>query len=331
MSERSLETIIGIVGILKAGGAYLPMDADYPKERIDYMLKDSGAKILLTGLPEGHKLHHSSNQFIIHHSSNLAYIIYTSGSTGKPKGVMVEHGNVVSLILNKRFSIAFGPGDVWILFHSLCFDFSVWELFGALVYGGKLVVVSGGTARTPRALAELLEQEKVTVLNQVPTAFASLAAEVLRPGKKRKLYLRYIIFGGEALRPPQLAAWYDKYPGVRLVNMYGITETTVHSTYKEIGRQEIEAGISNIGSALPGWQCYIVDHKLRPVPMGTAGEILIAGAGTARGYLNNPELTAEKFNHDKENYQTFCGGPGGSFSKEPPGRRRLYKSGDLGR
>jgi amino acid adenylation domain-containing protein/non-ribosomal peptide synthase protein (TIGR01720 family) len=343
MMERSVEMIIGVLGILKAGGAYLPINPEYPEDRIHYMLTDSGAAVLLTNLPGEHhfdcqlsivnyqlfmgspdiSLYHSSNQFIepIHHSSNLAYIIYTSGSTGKPKGVMVEHRNVVSLVLNETFSFKFGPNDVWTLFHSICFDVSVWEVFGALLYGGKLIVVPTGVARTPRAMAELLEKEKVTILNQIPTVFINLAAEVLEPGKKRALVLRYIIFAGDALKPSLLEKWHETYPAARLVNMYGITETTVHTTFKEINTKEIEAGISTIGQALPAWQCYITDHKLRLLPVGIAGEILVGGAGVSRGYLNRPGLTAERFasNVHVNHVNTYM--------KE----ERLYQSGDLAR
>jgi len=332
MMERSVEMIIGVLGILKAGGAYLPIDPEYPEDRIHYMLSDSGAAVLLTNVPEAHSFNYQlsivnyqlsmstalPSPTHLTHPTHLCYIIYTSGSTGKPKGVMVEHRNVVRLVLNETFSSEFGPGDIWTLFHSICFDVSVWELFGALLYGGKLIVVPTGIARTPRAMAELLELESVTILNQIPTVFINLAAEILETGKKRALVLRYIIFAGDALKPSLLAKWHETYPKTRLVNMYGITETTVHTTFKEINKKEIEAGISTIGQALPAWRCYIADHKLRLLPIGIAGEIVVGGAGVSRGYLNRPGLTTERFASIPHS---------NTYGKE----ERLYRSGDLAR
>ncbi|MCP5052814.1 MAG: AMP-binding protein, partial [bacterium] len=233
MIERSVEMVIGILGILKAGAAYMPIDPEYPEERIKYMLKDSGAKILLTlpGLSEKYeklsivncqllmvneepyrrrlntppKEANSINnyQFTIHNSqlkrNNLAYIIYTSGSTGKPKGVLIEHKNVVRLMFNYKFQFDFNEKDVWTLFHSFGFDFSVWEMYGALLYGGQLVVVPLMTTRDPHRFRQLLKQHEVTVLNQTPSAFYNLAAEEMKlPGAG--LNLRYVIFGGEALK-----------------------------------------------------------------------------------------------------------------------------------
>jgi tyrocidine synthetase-3 len=337
MMERSLEMIIGILGILKAGGAYLPIDPGYPEERKQYMLADSGARILLKNLSEGHHFHHSS--FITHHSGNLAYVIYTSGTTGKPKGVMVQHRNVVRLMFNDKFQFDFSDKDVWTLFHSHCFDFSVWEMYGALLYGGKLVVVPRMAARDTERFLELLKEQGVTVLNQTPSAFYPLVAEELKQ-KRSNLNLKYVIFGGEALNPLKLKEWKARYPGVRLINMFGITETTVHVTYKEITAKEIDAGISNIGKPIPTLSTYVLDKYRELVPIGVSGELCVGGAGVARGYLNRPELTAEKFDQDLWDYQDYHdeyqkllrGVQGGSFlEKSPPGRRRLYRSGDLAR
>ncbi|MGD2093332.1 MAG: amino acid adenylation domain-containing protein, partial [Candidatus Aminicenantes bacterium] len=246
-------------------------------------------------------------------STSLAYIIYTSGTTGKPKGVLVEHKNVVRLLFNDEFQFDFNSRDVWTLFHSFCFDFSVWEMYGALLYGGQLIVIPRMVARDPQAFLKRLQDHQVTVLNQTPTAFYNLVHEEVKQTGNH-LTLRYVIFGGEALQPGKLKEWKEKYPHTRLVNMFGITETTVHVTYQEIGKEEIEKGISNIGKPIPTLRTYIWDRHQRLVPIGTPGELCVGGEGVARGYLNRPGLTAGRF--VENSYQ--------------PGER-LYKSGDLSR
>jgi amino acid adenylation domain-containing protein len=304
MGERSIEMIIGILGILKAGGAYLPIDPEYPQERIEYMLKDSGAKIFLTldainRVPTPHHLSlHPSTlpPFYPSNPSNLAYIIYTSGTTSRPKGTLIQHRNVVRLLFNDKFQFDFSDRDTWTLFHSFCFDFSVWEMYGALLYGGKLVIVPKMIARDTAGFLELLNREAVTILNQTPPAFYNLINEDLnsrRAGKK--LYLKYVIFGGEALNPLKLKYWQSKYPQTRLINMFGITETTVHVTYKEITEKDMELNVSNIGKPIPTLSVYILDKHLKLVPVGVRGEIWVGGGGVSRGYLNRPQLTAERF------------------------------------
>ncbi|MCP5054807.1 MAG: amino acid adenylation domain-containing protein, partial [bacterium] len=319
MVERSLEMIVGLLGILKAGGAYLPMDPGYPEERVGFMLRDSGTKIVVTnGLMvkrlDGLKVKDpgDANQ-LPNQQTNLSYIIYTSGTTGKPKGVMIEHRNVVRLLFNDKFQFDFDGSDVWTLFHSYCFDFSVWEMYGALLNGGKLLIVPGMIARDPLHLVQLLKRESVTVLNQTPSAFYQLADEEARhPGSP--LCLKYVIFGGEALNPARLRQWRETYPRTKLVNMFGITETTVHVTYKEITEKEIETGISNIGKPIPTLSACVLDHRYEPVPVGVPGQLYVGGAGVARGYLNRPQLTAERF----------------QVNPHVPGQR-LYDSGDLAR
>lgn len=327
--ERSIEFIIGMMGILKAGGAYLPMDPTYPKHRIEYMMEDSKINIVLTVHSisnevsfEGEKVYlddlesyciEKGNPVSINKPEDLAYIIYTSGSTGKPKGAMIEHKNVVRLMKNDNMLFVFTEADTWTMFHSMCFDFSVWEIYGALLYGGKLVIVKKEVAQNTKEYLKLLKKEKVTVLNQTPTAFYNLCSEEEKVLEK-ELNLRYIIFGGEALKPGMLKKWREKYPETELINMYGITETTVHVTYKKIAEEEIEKNISNIGVPIPTLSMYIMDKNMKLQPIGVPGEICVGGDGVGRGYLNRVELTNEKFVQNP-------------YRKE----ERLYRSGDLAR
>ncbi|MCU0289388.1 MAG: amino acid adenylation domain-containing protein, partial [Acidobacteria bacterium] len=372
MMERSSEMIIGIMGILKSGGAYMPIDPDYPQERIDYMLKDSKARILINkseirksksetkpndqNTNDQNKNHHHGaalvlnfenlnfefvSNFVLRASnlipSNLAYIIYTSGSTGKPKGTLIEHRHVVRLLFNDEFQFEFNKKDVWTLFHSFCFDFSIWEMYGALLYGGKLVIIPKSAARDPWEFLTILKKQCVTVLNQTPASFYNLINEEMQ-AQERHLHLRYVIFGGEALNPAKLKPWQDIYPGCLLINMYGITETTVHVTYKEIGKQEAAVETSNIGRPIPTLCIYLLDRNLNLLPRGAAGELSVGGEGVARGYLNRPELTHEKFDQDlwdvfddqdEKNKNFFRGSRGAVFSKKAP--LVLYRSGDLAR
>lgn len=328
-AERSPEMIVGMLAILKAGAAYLPLDPHYPAERIRFMLEDSQTRLICTqshladDLPVSHELvllddeqqynGSESNQESLHTPKNLAYIIYTSGTTGKPKGVLVEHQQVVRLLKNAAFPFHFDENDTWTLFHSFCFDFSVWEIYGALLYGGRLLVVPQEMTLDPSHYLQLLKKERVTVLNQTPSAFFRLIEEERR-SDAHTLALRYVIFGGEALQPGRLGVWSQLYPTTTLINMYGITETTVHVTYKEITRREIQADISTIGLPIPTTSVYILDAQLRPVPIGMPGEIFVGGKGVARGYLNRPDLTQERFLPNP-----FRLGD------------RLYRTGDIGR
>ncbi|MBV6325755.1 AMP-binding protein, partial [Duganella sp. HSC-15S17] len=219
------------------------------------------------------------------HAGHLAYIIYTSGSTGLPKGVMVEHANVTRLLAATDHWFGFNADDVWTLFHSAAFDFSVWELWGALAYGGRLVVVGALCARAPAEFYALLCRERVTVLNQTPSAFKQLIAAQAAAGSEAHS-LRTVIFGGEALELRSLAPWIAANPGgnTRLVNMYGITEITVHATYREITPADVDAGLGSlIGQPLPDLRAYILDAHRQPAPIGVTGELYIGGAGVARG------------------------------------------------
>ena len=331
--DRSLEMMISILAILKAGGAYVPVDPEYPIERIEYIVKDCATQFIITQEIHEHLFdantvyeclvldrHKSLISKITTKavknnltSNNLAYVIYTSGTTGKPKGVLLEHGNVVRLFKNDKALFDFNENDVWTMFHSFCFDFSVWEMFGALLFGGKLIIVPKEIAKDTSDFAKLLHSEKVTVLNQTPTAFYVLQQQVLL--SQFELPIRYVIFGGEALNPSKLKEWKSQFPDCALINMYGITETTVHVTYKAITEEDIEAIKSNIGKPIPTLSCYILDEQHRLLPKGVAGELYVEGAGLARGYLNRPQLTEERFIQNPFNDKG----------------KRLYKTGDLAR
>jgi amino acid adenylation domain-containing protein/non-ribosomal peptide synthase protein (TIGR01720 family) len=316
--ERSEWMVIAILGILKSGGAYVPVDPNYPQQRIDYMLTDSNCKVVideqeLECFRKAEKKYVKKNLKSINKPEDLAYVIYTSGTTGNPKGSLIEHKNVVRLFKTDRPLFDFSSADVWTMFHSYCFDFSVWEMYGALLFGGKLIIIPSIIAKDPEAYIDVLNKQGVTVLNQTPSSFYTIIKQDLEK-EGSDLHLRYVIFGGDALSPEKLKGWRNKYPETKLINMYGITETTVHVTYKEITEEDIERKISNIGKPIPTLSCYILDRNKNLLPVGVSGEIYVSGDGLARGYLNKPELTSEKFisNPFKEG-------------------ERMYKTGDLGR
>ncbi len=295
---RSTDLVVAVLGVLKSGAAYLPIDPSYPAERIADMVEDTRPVAVLAELPDLTGRPTTAPPVVLR-PENPAYVIYTSGSTGKPKGVVVPHANVARLFSATDHWFGFDADDVWTLFHSYAFDFSVWELWGPLLHGGRLVVVPHDVSRSPGDFAALLARERVTVLNQTPSAFYQLIAE--RP---TDLCLRFVIFGGEALDVRKLAAWDG--PG-ELVNMYGITETTVHVTWTPAD--------GTVGEPIPDLRVYVLDDDLRPVPPGVVGEMHVAGAGLARGYLNRPGLTASRFVADP------FGEPGS----------RMYRTGDLAR
>jgi amino acid adenylation domain-containing protein len=332
--ERSLDLVIGILGIAKAGGAYVPLDPTYPRDRLEFMLSDSGAKVMVTHRVVTAPLSAPSLDVVLIEDTagepttpvaselgpqHLAYVIYTSGSTGRPKGVLVTQGNVVRLFTATEAWYGFGPSDVWTLFHSYAFDFSVWELWGALLYGGRVVVVPYYVSRSPDAFYELLGREGVTVLNQTPSAFRQLIHAALASTSQRALALRYVVFGGEALELQGLRPWFEKFGDERpaLINMYGITETTVHVTYRPITWREVRAGLGSvIGIPIPDLDTRLLDERMNPVPEGEPGEIFVEGAGLARGYLNRPELNEQRF--------PTLSVAGGTAT-------RLYRTGDLAR
>ncbi len=384
--DRSIEMVVGILGILKAGGAYVPIDPVYPVERVQHILADSGAQVLLTQekliadsrwqmangqgpMADGRQQGVSDNtQYAVRNTlyldadwpeiarrpasnspaanfqlpDTLAYVIYTSGSTGVPKGCGITHANVVRLFRATEHWYGFNAADIWTLFHSYAFDFTVWELWGALFYGGRLVVVPHAITRSPEAFYRLLCAERVTVLNQTPSAFRQLIRAEEAVGTCPDLALRYVVFGGEALELQSLRPWYARHGDARpkLINMYGITETTVHVTYRPLSLADVEAGKGSvIGVPIPDLQVYIVDANLEPTPIGVPGEIVVGGAGVAPGYLNRPELTAEKFvrnpftdQHINESHTTHH--REAALWDAPRNTQyapRLYRSGDLAR
>ncbi|MBA3485668.1 MAG: amino acid adenylation domain-containing protein [Lysobacter sp.] len=336
--ERGFAQVVSLLAVLKAGAAYVPLDAGHPDGRLRDTVANCDPSMLITSRALATRFSADSSlpvlcvdDGIVHDAlarlpanaptttaaaHNLAYIIYTSGSTGLPKGVMVEHRQVLRLFTACNSLFDFGHQDVWTLFHSFAFDFSVWEIWGALLHGGRLVVVPQAVARSADAFGTLLEREQVTVLNQTPSAFwALLAAQGDHAGWSRSL--RWVVFGGEALDPGRLRQWFaqDTSPVARLVNMYGITETTVHVTWQEIHAPMLAHTASPIGRPLPDLRVYLLDQERRPVPRGAIGEMYVAGAGLARGYWRQESLTAERFVPDP-----FAGG-----------NNRMYKTGDLAR
>ncbi|MBK7539874.1 MAG: amino acid adenylation domain-containing protein [Myxococcales bacterium] len=332
--ERSVDLVVGLLGILKAGAGYLPLDPAYPAARRDRVLSLSNAEIVVThratsALVSGRKvvalddldasLEVASPAHAAEDASSLAYVIFTSGSSGEPKGVMIEHRHVLRLFSSTDEVFSFGPSDVWCNFHSAAFDFSVWEIWGALLYGGHLVMVSNEVARDPHAFASLLRREQVTVLNQTPSSFRNLAtADAELPAGAPALALRHVIFGGERLDCRSLVPWVERHGLEKpaLVNMYGITETTVHVTWKRIARADLETtGPSPIGVAISDLELDLVDDKGDWAAPGKEGVLFVSGAGLARGYLGRPELTRERF-------VTRVGRDGRE--------RRWYNSGDLG-
>ncbi|MDW4897352.1 amino acid adenylation domain-containing protein [Streptomyces californicus] len=338
---RSPDLVAGLLAVSLAGAAYLPMDPDYPADRLAYMLEDARPAALITdaatagtlpahelplitvdearGFPDGPLGQADRTRPLT--PQDPAYVIYTSGSTGRPKGVVVTQHNVTRLLTATEHWFSFGPEDVWTLFHSYAFDFSVWELWGALLYGGRVVVVPYTTSRDPHAFLRLLADERVTVLNQTPSAFYQLAAAD-REAPGHELALRYVVFGGEALELGRLADWYTRHHenAPTLVNMYGITETTVHVSYLALDRATAASAVSStIGVNIPDLRVYVLDDRLQPVPPGVTGEMYVAGEGVALGYLGRPDLTAGRFVADPF---AHLFGESGS---------RMYRSGDLAR
>ncbi|MFI5836560.1 amino acid adenylation domain-containing protein [Micromonospora sp. NPDC051300] len=329
--RRGLDLVPVLLGVLKAGGGYVPLDPVNPVERLGFVAADAGVSVVVSDgevsffegpvVVAGEVVAGSGVVDVVESGvgpDNCVYVIYTSGSTGRPKGVTLTHANVVRLMTTTEPFFRAGPADVWSGFFSYAFDFSVWEYFGALLHGGRLVLVPQDVARSPEDFLDLLVRERVTMLSQTPSAFRALAAAAAA-GDPRvdDLALHTVVFGGEKLEMADLRPWTARMgtDRIALVNMYGITETTVHTTYHRVGDDDLPGAASPVGHPLPDLTTVLLDPHGEPVPVGVTGEVYVGGAGVARGYLGRPALTAERFVPD----------PYG-----PPGSRR-YRSGDLAR
>ncbi|MDR0217662.1 MAG: amino acid adenylation domain-containing protein [Enterobacteriaceae bacterium] len=353
--DRDEEMLVAILAVLKAGLAYLPIDGSHAPERVRFYVEDANVRLVI-GIPEYRALFEdeSGDEKVDYlcidtektfiqtmpltdpaldcQPDALAYVIYTSGSTGVPKGVEIPHANVMRLFSASERHFTFSENDVWTLFHSSAFDFSVWEIWGALLYGGRLSIVPYWVSRTPGHFYQWVQQEKVTVLNQTPSAFQLFMAadeQLMATDKPRvgALSLRYVILGGEALEPANLQDWFSRHGDGQpeIINMYGITETTVHVTYRRIRQADAfrngktQGGKSPIGEALDDLEIFLLDGQGRLSLLGAVGEMYIGGAGVARGYLHRPELTAQRFIDKRQIFPQAEAG------------QRLYRSGDLAR
>ena len=327
--HRSLEMIVAMFAVLKCGAHYLPVDPYWPEDRVKFILEDSGSKFLITNNQYINTFKKSANcinvdniltlpdtkeeMSINYNLDSLAYIIYTSGTTGKPKGILTSNYNVVYLLHSTRNKLVQNENDVWTLFHTYTFDFSTWEIYASLLFGGKLIIVPKETTLNPKDFLDLLVKEKVTILNQTPAYFYKvIEEEKTKNFNPNALRLRAILVGGEAVYAKPFKYWKEKYPNTTLFEVYGPTESTIFATICELTDSDIQNNETFIGYPLQNYHVYILDKNGEVLPIGCDGEICIASGGLCKGYLNKPELTAEKFLYN-DNVKEF-----------------IYKSGDLG-
>jgi amino acid adenylation domain-containing protein len=337
MVEPSIEMIVGIMAVLKSGAAFLPIDPDFPDERITYMLKDSNAQVLVVGdtsrasglsfapkallnLSAGHHLDFPSSHLPIFPSSlfpSLAYIIYTSGTTGKPKGVLIDNRNLVNYVSWFTKMVGLTAQDNTMLTSSFAFDLIYTSLFSSLLTGGELHLIPGEDFLSGEKLLRYIRKNRVTYIKVTPALFTIMVnSPVLSPRMLQTL--RVIVLGGEQIMVKDVGKVHDLCPGISIINHYGPTETTIGSVARFIDFDQFEEykRAPTIGKPIHNTRVYVLDKNLQPVPIGTAGELVIGGDGAARGYLNQPELTAEKF-------------PCGLYRSYIP--QRIYKTGDLAR
>ncbi|WP_332690623.1 non-ribosomal peptide synthetase, partial [Devosia sp.] len=329
--ERSIDMVAGLLGILKAGAAYVPLDTAYPAERLAYMLADCAPVALLTqialqaSLPPAEMpvllldrpdsaadaLPATNPEVPALTSRHLAYVIYTSGSTGMPKGVMVEHRNVIQLVVNEP-CVRITAHDKMAYCANPAFDASTWEIWGGLLNGSRLVIVPEQVLLEPRAFSQLLNREAVTILQLT----AGLFRQYIDSMASTFCGLHYLLFGGDRSDLHSVLKLYKHNSPRNLIHTYGPTETIAFTTTYALTEASLQMGVLPIGSPIANTRAYILDARQQPVPLGVSGELYIAGAGVARGYLNRPELTAERFLADP-------------FSTDS--QARMYKTGDLGR
>lgn len=331
--DRSLEMIVGILGIMKAGGAYVPIDPEYPAERISYMLSDLSAHILLSraspwiSIPDdfpGEVLLLDEDWTLIAahpitppptslKANNLAYVIYTSGSTGKPKGVMNQHDGIVNRLLWAQEHYHLTVEDTVLQKTTFCFDVSVWELLWPLLVGSKLVFANPKEHKDPRYLKYIIRYRSISCIHFVPSMLELFLSDL---EKDECTSLKKVLCSGEALKPSQVALFREKLPGVQLHNLYGPTEAAIDVTWWDMNCTDNTPSVVPIGKPVANTSIYITGSGHSPVPIGVIGEIYIGGIQVARGYINRPELTAERFIPDP-------------FSDQPG--RKIYRTGDLGR
>lgn len=321
--QHDEKLVVLLVAILKANGFYVPVDPNYPEERLLFIAEDSKAKFIISDKELSSKTIEYNDLVNMKCDDTIdlddtptdnGYVIYTSGTTGDPKGVIIPAKNIISLIGATEELYGLGDNDVWTMFHSYSFDFSVWEMWGCLLTGGKLIVVPREVTKSHYDFINLLEENKVTILSQTPASFYALIKVDLEEKYPRLKTVRLVVFGGEALDTSELKMWFQRYPTAKckLVNMYGITETTVHSTYRFVHCREENVLSKSIGKPLDGWEISIRNKSGHRTLIGEPGEIWVAGEGVAIGYVNREELTKQKF-------------------VIADNGKRYYRSGDLGR